>query len=164
MRIIKANSYIWRNSRKSLTIPILSILALTVLSFGLLKASAAGNDSGLKIKKSEVTSTAKFYPYKVGNTQMEVIAVRASDGTVRTAFNTCQVCFDSGRGYYTQQGDQLVCNNCGNRFQIDQIEKVKLGCNPVPIMKGNKKDDGKYITISKQTFEQNKSLFARWKR
>jgi hypothetical protein len=147
-----------------LTLPILALLAVAFFGFSLLKVNAAGNSSGLKIKKSDITSTAKFYPYKAGDTYMEVIAVKASDGTVRTAFNTCQVCFDSGRGYYTQQGDELVCNNCGNRFQIDQIEKVKLGCNPVPILKQNRQDDGKYITISKQFFDANKALFARWKR
>lgn len=164
MRIMKTNSNLWKSTGKQSIVPIISLLAVAVLSFGLLKVSAAGNDTGLKIKKSEVTSTAKFYPYKAGNTYMEVIAVKASDGTVRTALNTCQVCFDSGRGYYTQQGDQLICNNCGNRFLIDQIEKVKLGCNPVPIMKENKKEDTKYITISKAFLEQNKALFARWKR
>jgi len=45
----------------------------------------------LKIPKKEVTATAKFYGYKAGNVQIEVLALRAPDGTIRTALNTCQV-------------------------------------------------------------------------
>jgi hypothetical protein len=125
------------------------------------KAVASGD---LKILKSEVTETAKFYPYKADGVYMEIIAVKASDGTIRTAFNTCQVCFDSGRGFYTQQGDELICNNCGNRFKIDKVEKIKYGCNPIPITKENKLDDGKYITISKAFLVKYKEYFAKWKK
>ncbi len=122
-------------------------------------ASAGG---GLVIPKGEITETAKFYPYKAGGTEMEVIAVKAGDGTIRTAFNTCQVCFDSGKGYYKQQGDVLVCQNCGNSFNADQVEKIKGGCNPVPIAEENKKDDGANITISGDFLAQNKKLFSNW--
>lgn len=125
---------------------------------------SAADEGDLKILKSEVTSKAKFYPYKAGKTDMEVIAVKAGDGTIRTALNTCQVCYDSGRGYYTQQGNELVCNNCGNRFKIDQIEKIKFGCNPIPVMPENKTDDGKYITVSKAFLTANQKYFVDWKR
>lgn len=131
------------------------------LSKGKIRATTT---DGVKIIKSQVTSKAKFYPYKVGKTYMEVMAVKASDGTIRTALNTCQVCYDSGRGFYTQQGDELVCNNCGNRFKVDQIEKVRFGCNPIPVMKGDKTDDGKVITISKTFLEKNTFYFSRWKK
>ena len=81
--------------------------------------------SGVSITKSDITEKASFYPYEAGGTYMEVIAIRASDGTVRTALNTCQVCTGSGRGYYSQEGDVLICQNCGNRFTVDQVEVVK---------------------------------------
>jgi hypothetical protein len=118
----------------------------------------------LRILKSEITSMAKFYPYTGDGVKMEVMAVKATDGTIRTAFNTCQVCYDSGRGFYTQQGDELVCNNCGNRFKVDKIEKVKFGCNPIPITSENKRDDGQYITISKSFLVKYTSYFKNWKR
>ena len=142
---------------------VLCLLAVVMfLANGVSHGAGKAND--LRIIKSEVTATAKFYPYNADGTKMEVIAVKASDGSIRTAFNTCQVCFDSGRGFYTQQGDELVCNNCGNRFKIDQLEKIRFGCNPIPIMKENKTDDGKYITIAKDFIVKNKSYFARWKK
>lgn len=118
----------------------------------------------LRIPKKEVTATAKFYQYKSGDVLMEVLALRAPDGTVRTAFNTCQVCYSSGRGYYTQKGDYLVCNNCGNRFLASQVELIKGGCNPVPIGKDAKKEDADFVTIPKAILEQAKPLFLRWKR
>jgi uncharacterized membrane protein len=117
----------------------------------------------MKISKKEITATASFYPYRAGKVLMEVLAVRAPDGTVRTAFNTCQVCYSSGRGYYTQKGDVLVCNNCGNRFTISQVELIKGGCNPVGIGKDLKTEDADFITISKALFEEAKPLFLKWK-
>lgn len=118
----------------------------------------------LKILKSEITEEAKFFPYKAGDTYMEVLAVKATDGSIRTALNTCQVCFNSGRGYYEQQGNKLICQNCGNVFGVDDIEVVKGGCNPVPIMKENKTDDGEYISVKKEFLEASKDFFADWKR
>ena len=126
------------------------------------KAAVSGGN--LIIPKSEISETAKFYPYKSGKTAMEVIALKASDGTIRTALNTCQICFDSGRGYYKQDGNELVCQNCGNRFSFDDVEKVKGGCNPVPITSEDKIDDGSNITVKAEFLEQNKELFDKWKK
>jgi uncharacterized membrane protein len=126
--------------------------------------SPSKSGSGIVIQKGDITETATFIPYKSGGTSMEVVAVKAPDGTIRTAFNTCQVCFDSGRGYYVQEGDQLVCQNCGNRFKISQVEKQKNGCNPVPILSGDKTEDDSTITIPDSTFSANAALFADWKR
>ncbi|WP_243154803.1 DUF2318 domain-containing protein [Clostridium thermarum] len=118
----------------------------------------------LIIPKVEVTETAKFYPYKVDNVTMEVFAVKAKDGTIRTALNTCQICYASGRGYYLQEGDTFVCQNCGNVFDVDQIEKVRNGCNPVPVGEENKSDDGSNIVISENFMKEYKDLFLRWKK
>jgi uncharacterized membrane protein len=121
-------------------------------------------DKDLVINKSEVSEQALFYPVEIDGTRMEVIAVLAPDGTVRTAFNTCQVCYGSGRGFYKQQGTVLVCQNCGNRFRMSQVEVRSGGCNPVPIFAQNKKVTDTTITISKDYLTQAKQIFARWKR
>jgi uncharacterized membrane protein len=119
----------------------------------------------LRIPKAEVTTEVRFFPYTAPDrTYMEVIAVRAPDGTIRTAFNTCQVCYNSGRGWYTVEGDSLVCNNCGNRFRTSQLELVKGGCNPVPITKDLKSEDSESITVSRDLLEQAKFLFLKWKK
>lgn len=120
-------------------------------------------DSDIVIPVSEVAETAKFYPAQINGTKLEVIAVKAPDGTIRTAFNTCQVCYSSGRGYYKQEGDKLVCQNCGNTFGMGDVEVTKGGCNPVPITDEFKKVDDKNITITKDTLAQATEIFANWK-
>jgi uncharacterized membrane protein len=142
-----------------------AVFTLLLVSTAAAFAGATVMPNGdLRIPKKEVTAVAHFYPYTAGGVLMEVLALRAPDGTVRTAFNTCQVCYSSGRGYYTQKGDYLVCNNCGNRFLASQVELIKGGCNPVPIGKAEKKEDADFVTIPKAILDQAKPLFVKWKK
>ena len=126
-----------------------------------LSASAAGS---LTIHKSEVTGTPRFYPVTIDGVKMEIIAVKASDGTIRTAFNTCQVCYSSGRGYYKLQGSTLVCQNCGNRFTPNQISLEKGGCNPVPIGAEERTENTDSIVVSDSYLRQAEQIFAVWKK
>jgi hypothetical protein len=118
----------------------------------------------MAIPKKEINATATFYQYKVGKVLIEVLALRAPDGTIRTALNTCQVCYASGRGYYKQDGDVLVCQNCGNRFRASQVEIIKGGCNPVPVSGDYKTESADTITISKALFQDAVPLFLKWKK
>jgi hypothetical protein len=137
-----------------------ALIVAATAAFAQAADTMSAGDFGLVINKKDITSTAAFIPYKAKGLAMEIIAVKASDGTIRTALNTCQVCYRSGRGYYKQVGDVLVCQNCGNRFKIDQVEKVKGGCNPVPILEGDKKDSGDTIGISRKYLESAAPYFA----
>jgi hypothetical protein len=145
--------------------------AAAAVLLGRARSSAAGGpvksaqqaSGDLVIQKSEVSSTPSFYPYEADGTKMEVLAVRAPDGSVRTAFNTCQVCYSSGRGYYRLEGDTLVCQNCGNRFTADQVERQRGGCNPVGITREYKTETDGTITMKKDFFEQTRQIFANWK-
>jgi uncharacterized membrane protein len=121
-------------------------------------------DKDLVIPVSEITENAVFYPVDIGGTRLEVLAVKAPDGTIRTAFNTCQVCYSSGRGFYKQQGTVLVCQNCGNRFRMSQVGVRSGGCNPIPISPANKTVTDTTITISKNFLTEAKVIFARWRR
>lgn len=117
----------------------------------------------LIIPVNEVSSTAVFYPVEVDGVRMEVLAVADSEGNIRTAFNTCQICYGSGRGYYVQDGDVLVCQNCGNRFTIDQVEIETGGCNPWPIFSENKTVTDDTIEISYDFLKESETIFANWK-
>jgi uncharacterized membrane protein len=121
-------------------------------------------DRDLVIPVADVTANAVFYPVDIEGTRLEILAVKAPDGTIRTAFNTCQVCYGSGRGFYKQQGTVLVCQNCGNRFRMSQVEVRSGGCNPVPIFAANKTVTDTDITISKAYLKEAKQIFARWRR
>jgi uncharacterized membrane protein len=120
-------------------------------------------DQDLVIMLSDVSPTAQFYPVVIDGTEMEVLAVQAPDGTIRTAFNTCQVCYSSGRGYYEQQGSSLVCQNCGNRFRMSRVEVSSGGCNPYPIFPKDKTVQADRIIISRDYLRKQRGIFAAWK-
>ena len=64
--------------------------------------------------------------------KIQFFAVKASDGSIKTAFDACDVCYGSKKGY-RQEGNQMVCNNCGNKYPIDGIgtkNKAGGGCWP----------------------------------
>jgi hypothetical protein len=143
----------------------IAALVFASMSVSVIQATAASNsDYGIIIKKKDITAVATFIPYSYNGLKMEIIAVKASDGTIRTALNTCQVCFRSGRGYYKQEGEVFVCQNCGNRFRVDQVEKIKGGCNPVPVLGEDKTDLGDSIGISKAYLASVSPYFKVWKK
>lgn len=141
----------------------LAMLVVPV-AFSQTSDAKASPDWGIIIKKKDITVKAKFYPYVVNGKNMEIFAVKAADGTIRTALNTCQICYSSGRGYYKQEGIVFVCQNCGNRFGLDQIEKIRGGCNPIPILGNDKTDLGDSIGISKQYLASVAYYFANWRK
>lgn len=156
------------NKRYGMALNKLSLLILLVVVFlgGCSKSQDSVGSSEAKslvIPVSEISDQATFYPVTVSGVQMEVIAVSAPDGTIRTALNTCQVCYDSGRGYYVQDGDVLVCQNCGNRFAMSDVEVKTGGCNPVPIFAESKTVTDESISISYAYLESAKELFTEWK-
>ncbi|WP_059369077.1 DUF2318 domain-containing protein [Treponema endosymbiont of Eucomonympha sp.] len=126
--------------------------------------SPAVKDADVVIPVAEITAEAAFYPADIDGTRLEVLAVKAPDGTIRTAFNTCQVCYASGRGFYRQEGSVLVCQNCRNRFRMSQVGRQSGGCNPVPILAENKTFAGDAIIIPKDFLRRSKGIFANWKR
>lgn len=147
-----------------IAIVLLAAVLITKGVVGKNNGTAVSRGGDLIIPKSEVTENVKFYPYDADGTKLEILAVKASDGTIRTAFNTCQVCNGSPRAYYKQEGSVLVCQNCGNRFSMDMVEKERGGCNPIPIMEGDKIDDGTNIIITESFILENKKLFtSNWK-
>lgn len=144
-----------KKKSSSLVIVVVAVI-VAVLAFALPKlmsqneeavSAEAGEKDVQNLSESEdlvilldkVTNNVTFYAVDVDGTEMEVMAVRDSSGNIRTAFNTCQVCYSSGRGYYQQEGNDLVCQNCGNSFTTDQVGLESGGCNPVPIMDNDRK-------------------------
>jgi len=120
-------------------------------------------DRDLVIQIAEITENALFFPVDIDGVRMEILAVKAPDGTIRTAFNTCQVCYASGRGYFVQYNTVLVCQNCGRRFRMSQVERQAGGCNPVPIFSANKTVTAETITISREYLRQARAIFERWR-
>lgn len=161
--------------KKYIIIMMMTIVSLTMLiGCGKEKADTKGasptnstqkiaSGENLTIPVKEVSEKASFYPIKVDGTQMEVIAVKDSDGNIRTAFNTCQICYDSGKGYYKQEDDKLVCQNCGNAFTMNQVGESAGGCNPWPILEEDKTETESEIKISYDFLKESSDIFANWK-
>lgn len=169
-----------QQKKKTNWLPIAAAAVLVIAVAGTLLANNhSGSESGtpstagtsqtiaegesLVISVSEVSTTAQFYPVIVDGTEMEIIAVKDSSGYIRTAYNTCQVCYSSGRGYYVQSGDYLACQNCGNRFTVNQVEVQSGGCNPWPIFPKDKTVTEEAVSISYDSLKAATQIFANWK-
>ena len=68
------------------------------------------------------------------------------------AIDACDVCYKAGKGYY-QEGDNMVCRNCGRRFASNRINDVKGGCNPAPL---NREVQGANLVITMKDINANK--------
>jgi uncharacterized membrane protein len=78
---------------------------------------------------------AHYYTYMdQGGKAINFFVLKSSDGVIRAAFDACDVCYREKRGY-RQEGDVMVCNNCGQRFPSVKINILKGGCNPAPLVR-----------------------------
>jgi uncharacterized membrane protein len=75
---------------------------------------------------------ARHFEHVDGNFSIRYFILKSSDGVIRAAFDACDVCWPAGKGYY-QEGDYMVCRNCGRKFASVLVNEVKGGCNPAPL-------------------------------
>jgi uncharacterized membrane protein len=94
-------------------------------------AAAPGGDVTIPLAKV-ADGQAHFFTYDAGGTQVKYFVMKSADGKVRVAFDACDVCYAQKKGYH-QEGDVMVCNNCGRRFPSNQINVQQGGCNPSPL-------------------------------
>ena len=85
---------------------------------------------------------ARHFEHVDGKHTIKYFVLKSSDGIIRAAFDACDVCWPAGKGYY-QDGDYMVCRNCGRRFASVLVNEVKGGCNPAPLNRSLQ--DGKLI-------------------
>ena len=74
--------------------------------------------------KSLDSGKALFLVSETGGRQVHYFALKSSDGKYRAAFDACDVCFRANRGY-RQEGDRMVCNQCGQSFPSVKVNEVK---------------------------------------
>lgn len=110
------------------------------------------------IPQSDITNAAKFFKYNSGGTSVKFFAVIGSDGKVHTAFDACEVCFDAKKGYY-QDGSQMVCRNCGQRFTTNQIGTANQGGGCWPSYLERTVEDG-YVKIKISDLDSGRGYFS----
>ena len=167
-----------RSQKKKSPLPIVAaviavVAAAVVLVPKLLPRDAAPADtaallsdggSAVAIDSAVLGAEAAFFDYDADGTTVELFAVKASDGSVRLALNTCQVCNGSPYAYFVQEGDYFICQNCRNRFSSTQVGLVSGGCNPVPITEESYELRDGTILVSADFLEANAARFANWKK
>ena len=100
---------------------------------------------------------AKYYSYKTPQgLDIRYFLLKSSDGVIRAAFDSCDTCWSAGKGY-RQEGDFMVCNNCGLRFASVKINEIKGGCNPAPLTRATRGD--KIVVKVKDIIEQGSFYF-----
>lgn len=126
-----------------------------------LTATLNENDD-IIIDLKEVNNEATFINYEVDNTIMQITAVKLdSDDQARIVLNTCQACNPSPQAYFVKEGEYLVCQNCRNKFKIDEIGIEKGGCNPIPITEMTIENDEELIK-NKNYLLEYKEKFENW--
>ena len=83
---------------------------------------------------------AQHFTYVHDGEPIEFFVLKSGDGVVRAAFNACDVCYGAKRGY-SQDGEAMICNNCGLSFPANRINIVQGGCNPAPLDREIQGDD-----------------------
>ncbi len=90
-------------------------------------------DGAIRLKTADFDDAkAHFYTLRDGGKEIDFFVVKSSDGVLRAAIDSCDVCYPARKGY-RQEGNEMVCNNCGQRFASTKINVVSGGCNPVPL-------------------------------
>lgn len=109
---------------------LIGAACVNAFSFGKYeKVKAAGGVVSIPVSKV-ADGKAKFFRFEDGGKEIAFFLVKAPDGSYRTAFDSCDVCYKAKKGY-DQQGDKMNCNNCNQKFAINRIGPNSTGgCNP----------------------------------
>lgn len=134
----------FEGAKKKSWLPLLAIGIFLLAGTGLLtwKFSASGGTKypAVAVVAGEVAiplqqidnGRAHFFSYKNGAASIDFFVLKSPDGVMRAAFDACDVCYRDKQGY-RQEGEEMVCVNCGQRFHANLINEVKGGCNPAPL-------------------------------
>lgn len=125
--------------------------------FGLGKYTKVEDKGGVvTIPVADVSDgKAHYFILEKDGFEVKFFILKSSDGVIRAAFDACDVCFREKKGY-SQDGEFMVCNNCGMRFHSSRINEVKGGCNPSPI---DRTYDDKTVTIKTRTIMGGRGYF-----
>jgi len=139
----KKQQFVGKNSasKAPLLLAIVAVVVVAVAGGFLLGRGGAAGKGFVKAQNGTVSvplhevedGQAHYYAYKSADgVTIRFFVLKSSDGVVRAAFDACDVCYKSDKGY-RQEGDNMVCNNCNQKFASDRINEVKGGCNPAPL-------------------------------
>jgi FTR1 family protein len=93
-------------------------------------AMLTAQNGQVRIPLSELTdSSLHFYTADVDGTVIRFLVIHRLSGDYATALDACQIC---GRQGYRQEGQNVICRNCGAAIYIPSIGQSG-GCNPIAV-------------------------------
>jgi len=98
---------------------------------------------------------ARHFEHVDGKFTIRYFVLKSSDGVIRAAFDACDVCWPANKGYY-QEGDYMVCRNCGRKFASVLVNEVKGGCNPAPL---NRTLESGKLVIQVKDIQEGRQFF-----
>ena len=142
---------------------LVAVGALAYISISGKESSAVTSQTSTDSQATRVTypvslfedGRARHFEYTSGDITIKYFILKSSDGVIRAAFDACDVCWPSGRGYY-QEGDSMVCRNCGRRFASVLVNEVKGGCNPAPL---NRQIEGENLVFDIDDILEGRQYF-----
>jgi uncharacterized membrane protein len=153
-----------------LTMLMISALVLVAASALAFKMPSWGNDKFTKISpkngiisipiKNISDGKAHYFMVKADDGVMvSFFTLKSKDNVIRAAIDACDVCYKAGKGY-VQDGDFMICENCGQRFASNRINVIKGGCNPAPL---NRVVQGDNLIVQMKDINAN-SWYCRYKK
>ncbi len=105
----------------------------------------------------------EFYNYDYGG-EHDILIWKDGNGTVRTAFDTCEECFSTGNAHYEYENGVLVCQSCQTEFPINSFgNKSWGGCQPVAVATDYRTDTEEQIIIPAEVLNYANDVFEAWK-
>lgn len=93
------------------------------------KAKVSGDVAIIAVSKVS-DGKAHFFKFEDGGKEITFFVAKATDGSFKAAFDACDSCYKSKKGY-EQQGDKMNCKNCNQKFAIGRLgPNATGGCNP----------------------------------
>ncbi|HTW22842.1 MAG TPA: Fe-S-containing protein [Candidatus Baltobacteraceae bacterium] len=129
-----------RQRRWSFAAAILCVLVIVSLAAEFAYAHAMNQPSPAKeltadngevrISLTDLTDqSVHFYDADVNNTEIRFMVIHQTNGNYAVALDACEICGWAG---YKQEGQNVICRNCGATIYIPSIGE-KGGCNPIPV-------------------------------
>ena len=147
---------------------LIGLIALAVIIFAsvMIEKNINGKITDVTIKKSSITDRkAVFIPIKQLDTN--IIAVKASDGTYRLAFDDCIGCYyqyGKHSGFKNNKDNSgIVCKTCGCEIFYDDMGFMSEECMAYPIAESEIESDDDYFVIPAHYLEAKKSILESWR-
>jgi high-affinity iron transporter len=155
-----------RQRRWSFAAAILCVLVVLALAAEFVYARAmnapsqakmlTGENGQVRIPLSELNdSSLHYYAADLDNTVIRFLVIHRMNGDYATALDACQIC---GRQGYRQEGQNVVCRNCGAAIYIPSIGESG-GCNPIGVK--SRVEGGEVIVDLSALVQADSTIHAR---